>query len=159
MKRNEEQLDNEHSHLMLSWELLAFLVWATRHGKNHLNALIGHAYKAGLEHDIHKIKHLAHTYDGMEAMQDQIVHFFDLLEEILSEARATNLRKRTQNTQLGVIAEHVDHTMCDEETIRTSLEQAASHACKNSSAGTAKQLLAREILKRWKPQTNKKNGH
>lgn len=88
-----------------------------------------------------------------EEMQDSIVDFFSLLEGLLMETINEQAMLKAHEKNLVPALEHIDSTICDTATVRSSLEKATTKMTKNPEAN-AQQLLFEELLKRWKP--NKK---
>lgn len=139
-----------NNQFVISYELLYLLQWIVEHGSHELKQLVGKALAAGLRERMH------HTDTEMhiaEEMQDSIVDFFSLLEGLLIETINEQAMLKAHEKNLMPALEHIDSTVCDTATVRSSLEKATTKMNKNPNAN-AQQLLFEELLKRWKP--NKK---
>ena len=139
-----------NNQFVISYELLHLLEWIVEHGSHELKQLVGKALAAGLRERIHYTDADMHV---AEEMQDSIVDFFGLLEELLTETINEQAMIKAHEKNLMPALEHIDSTVCDTATVRSSLEKATTKMSKNPNAN-AQQLLFEELLKRWKP--NKK---
>ncbi len=139
-----------NNQFVISYELLHLLEWIVEHGSHELKQLVGKALAAGLRERIHYTDADMHV---AEEMQDSIVDFFGLLEELLTETINEQAMLKAHEKNLMPALEHIDSTVCDTATVRSSLEKATTKMSKNPNAN-AQQLLFEELLKRWKP--NKK---
>lgn len=140
-----------NNQFVISYELLYLLQWIVEHGSHELKMLVGKALAAGLRERMHNTD--TETPHVIEEMQDSIVDFFSLLEGLLLETINEQAMLKAQEKNLMPALEHIDSTMCDTATVRSSLEKATTKMTKNPNAN-AQQLLFEELLKRWKP--NKK---
>ena len=52
--------------------------------------------------------------------------------------------------------DHIDSTICDDATVRSSVEKATAKSEQHPKAN-AQELLFKELLKRWKPSKNMMN--
>jgi len=140
-----------NNQFVISYELLYLLQWIVEHGSQELKQLVGKALAAGLRERMHHTDSDVHI---SEEMQDySIVDFFSLLETLLVETINEQAMLKAQEKNLMPALEHIDSTVCDTATVRSSLEKATTKMNKNPDAN-AQQLLFEELLKRWKP--NKK---
>ena len=121
------------------------------HGSPELKQLVGKALAAGLRERMHYAD--AEVHMAEEEMQDAIVDFFSILEGLLIETVNEQAMLKAHEKNLVPALEHIDSTICDTATVRSSLEKATNKMSKNPDAN-AQQLLFEELLKRWKP--NKK---
>lgn len=139
-----------NNQFVISYELLHLLEWIVEHGSQELKQLVGKALAAGLRERMHHADSEVHV---AEEMQDSIVDFFGLLEELMIETINERAILKAHEKNLMPALDHIDSTVCDTATVRSSLEKATTKMSKNPNAN-AQQLLFEELLKRWKP--NKK---
>lgn len=140
---------------VISYELLCLLQWIVDHDTTKLKSMITKALKSGLKNDLRNIDAtVAPTEEAMEDIQQSIVDFFGLLESLLIEAVNEQALQTATEKKLMNAIDHIDGTVCDIATVQTSIEKATSKMDENSQENP-KELLFKELLKRWKP--NKKN--
>lgn len=141
------------SQFVLSFELLTLLAWLIEHETDKLQKIVDKAVVSGLKQQLR----LSEQFEQDAAMAQQarynIVEFFGLLETLLSTALSKDTIKCATEKNLLPTIDHIDSTVCDMETLRGSIEKAATklqnHPCDNPQ-----QVLFEEILRSWKP--NKK---
>lgn len=139
-----------NNQFVISYELLYLLQWIVEHGSQELKQLVGKALAAGLRERMHMDAEMHIT----EEMQEySIVDFFSLLESLLIETINEQAMLKAHEKNLLPALDHIDSTVCDTATVRSSLEKATTKMNKHPDAN-AQQLLFEELLKRWKP--NKK---
>jgi hypothetical protein len=146
----DDMMTPTNNQFVISYELLHLLQWIVEHGSHELKQLVGKALAAGLRERMHHADADMHI---AEEMQDSIVDFFSLLEGLLIETVNEQAMLKAHEKNLMPALEHIDSTVCDTATVRSSLEKATTKMTKNPNAN-AQQLLFEELLKRWKP--NKK---
>ncbi len=154
---NSDEFSNKSSaQFTLSYELLALLRWLADHDADKLKKIIAKAVKAGLQDELHKTDH-TDQFPMINDMQHSIVDFFMLLESLLLEVIGEHVEQKAREKDLMPAIDHIDTTICDDATVRFSLEKATSKMEHNPNAN-AKELLYKELLKRWKPHNkNLKN--
>lgn len=149
---NEEFTDAQHTQFVLSYELLCLFRWLAEHDIDKLKKIIGAAIASGLHEDIKRVRgtqnHLA-----LEEMQGGIIDFFGLLESLLLDAIKDSVTQQARQKKLMPAIDQIDSTICDDETVQFSLEKAM--AKDGASTEQTKEVLFKELLKRWKP--HKKN--
>lgn len=149
MKTNE----TENNQLTVSHELLLLLRWLVSNEEERLKKIVNKALNAGLHQELQKIsftkKELA------EEIQYSITDFFNLLEILLIEGINEQVVRNAKENNLMSALDHIDSTICDEITVRSSLEKATNKIAHNPNANP-KEILYTELLKFWKP-TNKNN--
>ncbi|GMU19642.1 MAG: hypothetical protein AMXMBFR12_08340 [Candidatus Babeliales bacterium] len=89
-------------------------------------------------------------------MQHSIIEFFGMLEIILLETMKEQAVQRAVEKNLMTTVDHIDATLCDDDTLRTSIEKATAKSELHPSEN-AQDLLFKELLKRWKPTKNMMN--
>jgi hypothetical protein len=153
---NNNSFDPENQ-CELSYELLYLLKWLADHEEGTLKKIIARAVQQGFKH---KIVNTDSTIDEFtnEGIQHSIVDFLDLLDILLHDSLNEQSIKTAQQQNLMPDINKIDSNICDSNTVQTSLDKTSAHL-ENYPNANAKELLYKEILKRWKPQTKKKIQH
>ena len=138
---------------VLSYELINLLAWLMEHDSHKLKALITKALASGLKDRIRKEDTLVDR-TSLEDIQESIIDFFGMLEALLLESLNEQAVQKALERDLMPSIDQIDSTMCDDATVRCSVEKATSDLDKHPQKNP-KDLLFKELLKRWKP--NKKN--
>ncbi len=138
-----------NAQFVLSYELLALLRWLVDHDADKLKKIIGKGLRSGLQEVLHT---LDHTEDAeiLNEMQHSITDFLHLLEKLLSETMSEEVQEKARQQKLLPTVDHIDTNQCDNNTVQSSLEKTTSTLMDNPNAN-AKELLYKELLKRWKP--------
>ena len=84
-----------------------------------------------------------------------MLDFFAMLEELLIESLDEQAVENALEKNLMPAIDQIDSSVCDDATVRFSIEKATSKREKNKSPQHLKETLLKELLKRWKPR--KKN--
>jgi hypothetical protein len=139
---------------VISYELLALLQWFVEHDAEKLKKIIAKALDAGL---IDKLQHseddcIAH--EPIEDMQGNIIEFFSLLEALIAETIHEQAVQNAVEKNLMPAIDHLDSSVCDNATVRFSIEKATSRL-KKSPQENPQEILFQEILRRWKPSKKK----
>lgn len=158
MSQNDSFNNNENSHnqFVLSYELLALLQWLAEHEGEKLKKIINKAVASGLLDEIQRYKGLADAH-AAEEIQHGIVEFFGVLEALLMETVNEHTMQDALEKNLMPAIDQIDSTVCDNATIRFSIEKATSKLNK-SPEQNPEEVLFKELLRCWKP-ANKKVMH
>lgn len=149
MMDNDGFSNESNSQFVLSYELLSLFRWLVTHDAEQLKKIIGHALASGLHTEINNIDRIEHLPE-LEDVQLNIVDFFGMLEELLVESLDEHIEQKAREQNLIPAIDHIDSTVCDDETIRNSLEKTTSKMKLNPQANPKKTLFE-ELLKQWKP--------
>jgi len=142
-----------HTQFVLSYELLCLLRWLTDHNEEKLKKIVKKAINSeGLLKEIKQLDN--HQPNNAEDVQHSIIDFFGMLESILLETLNEQVDKHAREQNLMPAIDQIDAAVCDDATVRFSLEKTASKIDNNPNIN-AKEQLFKELLKRWKP--HKKN--
>lgn len=137
----------DNSQCAISYRLLKLLQWLAENEPEAIKKLIAKAVQQGLDTDAtpasSKEDHLENE------LQESIVDFFSLMEALLSEVLHEDELKQTMQRQLIPALDHIDGSICDTATVASSIAKATSNFDNNSE--NIKQILFKELLKRWKP--------
>ena len=150
MNNNEFSNDN-NTQFVLSYELLALLRWLVEHDAEKLKKLIVKALASGLKDDVLRARQGRTEEQTLDEIQHGILDFFGLLEVLLHEAMSESAVQTAMQKNLMPAIEQIDSAICDDATLRSSLEKVTSKIELNPDEN-AKELLFKELLKRWKPQ-------
>ncbi len=149
---NQNSFDPENQ-CELSYELLYLLKWLFDHESVTLKKLIDRAVKQGFKQEIHNADVILEKI-ASEEIQNSIVDFLDLLDTLLHESLNEHSLKKAQQINLMPSVNKIDSNICDRDTVQWSLEKATSHIEKHPEINP-KELLFKEILRRWKPSKKK----
>jgi hypothetical protein len=138
----------------LSLELLRLLQWVVEHDAEGLKRLVNKALAHGLHDKINKPRELNDAQEHNE-IQHSIIDFFVLLEALLFESINEQSVKSVIQRNLIPSVNRIDTSAFDIPTLKFSLERATAQLSHNSKA-SPRDVLMKELIKRWKP--NKKNG-
>lgn len=153
MNNQDNGSAKNNAQFVLSYELLALLRWLVDQHEETLKNIVGHALSAGLHEELQKIERTEDaTY--LHEIQHSITDFLTTLEALLVEQVSERIRQRAQYTDLAPALEKIDSTVCDQAIVDVSIEEATSKLEMNPKANP-KELLFKELLRRWKPADSK----
>jgi len=148
------QAETNSTQVLLSYELLCLLQWLATHKTDKIKKMISKALVDGLDHELQK-KDTISQFNLTDDVQDGIVEFFTMLESLLLEASEEHaVNKALENNLMPAIGQ-IDSSLCDDAIVRSSIEGATSQMQKTDE--NPKELLLKELLKRWKPTNKNKN--
>lgn len=145
--------DNTHNQFVISHELLALLQWLVEHDAERLKKIVSKAMSTGLREEIQRHKNIGESHIA-EDIQHSIVEFFGLLESLLYETASEQAMQEAVEKNLMPAIDHIDSTICDNETIRFSVEKATSKLSR-SPEENPQDVLFKELLRCWKPGNKK----
>lgn len=153
---NEESFDNtntssNNNQFIVSYELLALLRWFIEHDSEKLKKMITKAYLSGLKDEMHRLQ--VQQDMSLDDIHFTIIEFLGLLDSMLMELTNEQMVLRAMQKNLIPTIEHIDSTIMDDETVRSSVQKATINSERHPSENP-KITLYKELLKRWKP--NKK---
>jgi hypothetical protein len=137
------------SQFVLSYELLALLRWLADHDADKLKKIIGKALTSGFQGELNQLNQTDETV-LVDEMHHSITDFLSLLESLLIETVRENLQQKAKYQNLMPAVDQIDSTICDDNTVRFSLEK-ATEVIENNPTANPKEMLFKELLKRWKP--------
>jgi len=139
---------------VISYELIFLLQWILDNDTNKLKKIVSKSLSSGLREKLKNKNSSINDENNLEEIHQTILEFFATMEGILIEALNEQAIKIAVEQNLIPDIEKIDSTVCDDATVRFSVEKATSKIDKNQKEN-AKDLLFKELLKRWKP--HKKN--
>jgi len=148
MNTPDNNNDNKNTFIP-SQELLALFDWIMACDKKQLRKIISRAITSKRYHD--NLKKRSHNDKISEQeQQEQYLAFLRFFETLLFRVADEHINKKTYQLNLMLAANKIDASLCDEATIRFSVEKASYHAGKNTEIN-AKEQMFEELLKNWKP--------
>jgi hypothetical protein len=150
---------NNSQHFVISYELLCLLRWLLENDMDKLKKLVSKALSSGLADDIKQFEQIGDVSadpELVEEVQHSIIEFFGMLEILLLETMKEQAVARAIEKKLMTTVDHIDSTLCDDDTVRTSIEKATAKSEMHPKEN-AQDLLFKELLKRWKPTKNMMN--
>jgi uncharacterized membrane-anchored protein YjiN (DUF445 family) len=151
--------NNSAQQFVISYELLCLLRWLLEHDVEKLKKMVSKALASGLKEDIKQFEQFGdvNTDPAMiEEIQHSIIEFFSMLETLLLESMKEQAVQKAVEKNLMPTIDHIDSTICDDATVRSSVEKATAKSELQPKAN-AQELLFKELLKRWKPSKNMMN--
>ncbi len=141
--------EKKNGQFVLSYELLTLLRLLADHDDDKLKKIIGKALNSGLQEEMHKIDSLDEMA-LLDSVHNGITDFLELMESLLLEVTSEHIKQKAKYQNLLPAVDQIDTTICDDTTVRFSLEKATSRMESNPEANP-KEMLFKELLKRWKP--------
>ncbi len=145
-----------NSQFVLSYELLLLLRWIAEHDSSTIKKMIKSALPSGLQEELQL---LDNTEDAevFNDLQHSITDFLSLLETLLIKAVSEHVKEKARQKKLLPAVDQIDTSLCDNSTVRSSLEKATATLAENPNVN-AKELLFKELLRRWKPNNTNLNN-
>ncbi len=150
---------NNSQHFVISYELLCLLRWLIENDADKLKKLVSKALNSGLMADIKQFEQLGDVNadpELVDEVQHSIIEFFGMLEILLLESIKEQGVQRAIEKKLMTTVDQIDSNLCDDDTLRTSVEKATAKSEQHPKEN-AQDLLYKELLRRWKPTKNMMN--
>lgn len=147
---NNNEFSHDNAQFVLSYELLALLRWLADHDADKIKKIIAKALASGLKDEVNRAREGRNEEETLEEIQHGIIDFFGLLEVLLHETINEHAVQKAMQKNLMPSIDQIDSTYCDNATVRTSIEKATAKIEHNPKENP-KELLFKELLKRWKP--------
>jgi hypothetical protein len=145
------KINTETTQLTVSYELLLLLNWIITHEKGRFKKIIHKSLKTGLLVELEKTNRMHDANSALaHRLQGNVIDFFNLLELLLHDAVSETLEQTASQKKLMETIDHIDATVCDTETVRSSIQEISATLHENPNAN-AKEMLLKEVLKKWKP--------
>ncbi len=146
---NNIKLSSENNtQLTISYELLYLLQWLIEHDDSRLKQMITKALSQGLREEMQKTEKSNELVDEM--YYHTIIDFFELMEELLAESIREHIEKKAREKNLMPTIDQIDSTLCDDATMRFSIEKTTTKIENDPDINPKEQLL-KELLRSWKP--------
>jgi hypothetical protein len=137
---------------MVSHELIILLQWLIDHEQESLKKIIARGLQQGLDLELGPVQATEQQQTALnnEELQQHVVDFFALLDTLIYETRNEDeVNTALQRSMIPAIR-HIDMHQCDTQSLTVSIEKATQAA--ENHKGDPKDVLCRELLRRWKPQ-------
>jgi len=148
---NNNEFSGDNTQFVVSYELLSLLRWLADYDAEKLKKIISKAMASGLKDEVNRVRHSKSEEQTLEEIQHGIIDFFGLLEALLHETMSEQAVQTAMQKNLMPAIDQIDSAICDNATVRMSIEKATAKIEHNPKENP-KELLFKEILKRWKPQ-------
>ena len=136
-------------HFVVSYELLKLLQWFIEHEQDTLKTLLAEALNKGFKEELLTVNN-PDKEQSIEHLQENIIDFFTLLETLIHEtAHEHEAKHHIQQTMIPAIY-HIDTNTCDATSVALSVAKATA-AVENKTGENPKDVLCKELLRRWKP--------
>ncbi len=145
---NQGPFDNNQ--FVVSYELLLLLRWLLDHEHESLKKLITKSLRNGLNNHLKETAPDLNDEATAAELQQNIIDFFVLIEALMLESVNEDMIKTTLQRTLIPAIDHIDSQLCDMDSVAMSIAKATS-ALHNNSGKNPKDVLCKELLKRWKP--------
>ena len=145
---NNSFSNDSNSQFALSYELLHLLRWIGKNDSDKLKKMISKAMSQGLHEEIRKVDKVSDF--NLQNMHHSMIDFFELLDELLFQSIDEHVGKKAREKNLLPTIDHVDSTVCDLETVRSSVEKTTKKLDSYPNINP-KEQFCKELLKRWKP--------
>ncbi len=146
---NNNLFPNNNTQFVLSYELLCLLRWLIEHDADKLKKIIAKAVASGLHEEMQRTDNTSEL-NLSEDMQHSIIDFFELLEDLLFDTVNEHVVQKAKEKNLFPTIDQIDSTICDDATVRFSVEKVTKKIDHNPNTN-AKEQLFKELLKRWNP--------
>jgi hypothetical protein len=147
---NDDQF-NQGNQFVISYELLALILWILEHEDETLAALIKKAFASGLQDTIPQ-NPPANDTNLLEEAQQAIIDFFSVMESHMIDSMHEKSVQKAMEKNLFPAIDQIDLAICDDETVRISVENTTNMP--HNAKETPKEALCRELLRNWNPQKN-----
>jgi len=143
--------NNNNGQFVLSYELLYLLQWLVDHEAEALKKIIARAVRQGFRDSITNTTHDTIELQSSDAhIQNSIADFLSLLDILLLESTNEQGVKKSLERNMIPALNQIDSTICNNETVESSLMKASSKLDTDSNEKLQDALL-KELLKQWKP--------
>ncbi len=149
---NDSFLYDTNTQFALSYELLYLLQWISKYEVDKLKKLIAKSIARGLHDEIQRFD-IANNQHALQDMHNSMLDFFELADKLLSDEINQHVEKKAREKNLLPTIDHIDTSMFDDDTVRSSVEKTAKQLdhSPNVNATHAKEQLCKELLRQWKP--------
>lgn len=117
--------NNHENQLLISFELICLIKWILENEDEKIKKIIVRALNSGLQEDINKKTSLSKEVI-INDIQSVFFDFFDMMEDILMESISEHAIKKVIERNLMPSIDKIDSSICDDETLRFSIEKTAS---------------------------------
>lgn len=135
----------DNNHFVVSYELLQLLEWMMYHEQDALKKIISRSFEQGfVPYSVHK------KQDDVDEARQWVMDFFGLLEVLMVEVTHEQETKEVTTRSVLPAVDHIDSRLYDSRSLAASIAK-ANLAAENNTGENPKEILCKELLKRWKP--------
>ena len=134
--------------VVVSLELVKLIEWILEHENEGLRRLINRAVFKGMISN-----RPSQDFESLDDMNQYIVDFLAKMESFLDKAVEKQVMKNVQKNDILPAVRYIDTTSCDTSLIEQTLER-ITNKLPNPTNESPKELLIKELLKRWNPGKN-----
>jgi hypothetical protein len=149
---NDNNSFNHHNEgqVLLTYELLFLLQWIMEHEAEALKKIVTRSLKSGFNDPDFRNNELVEMHITDPSIHQCIVDFLGLLDALLIESTTELSMQKSVERNLIPALNHIDSTICDDETVQGSLKKASTQIHHHPEENP-QEILFKELLKRWKP--------
>jgi len=141
----------DEDHFMVSYELLQILQWFLEHEQEALKDLLAYALSNGLQGELERVARIKNNQHDLHPLKGSIVDFFSLIEALVYEIKHEQDTQQVTQRALVPMIDKIDRAHCaDQSAMKISIAKATA-AAQNIRGSNPKEVLCKELLKRWKP--------
>jgi hypothetical protein len=138
---------DQDQHLNISDELLTAIGWLVTYEQESLKKIITNALHNGLQEALTQAPKRNKELTP-DAIQATVFELFMLLEALVHESQHETEATTFLQRSLVPAINRIDMKSCDETAVALSAAKATAAA---GNGGNSKEVLCRELLRRWKP--------
>jgi len=125
MTHNNIEDNIYENQLLVSFELICLIKWILENEDEKIKKIIIRALNSGLQEELNK-KTILSKEAILDDIQCVLFDFFDMMEALLMESVGEQAVKRVIEKNLMPAIDRIDSSVCDDETVRFSIEKTAS---------------------------------
>ncbi len=142
--------NHDSNQMNISYELLMLLQWMLEHEQESVRKLVSKSLNNGLQAQLESVTSQKERQQAAVELQDSIIDYFLLLEtqvhDLMNEDHTQEVIQRNMLPAL----KQVDARTYSHGALETSIAKAEA-AFGKREVGSPKEILCKELLKRWKP--------
>ncbi len=142
--------NHDSNQMNISYELLMLLQWMLEHEQETIKKLISRSLHTGLQKQLEMVTSQRERQQAAVELQDSIIDFFMLLENQIHDLMNEDHTQEVIQRNMLPALKQVDARTYSHGALENSIAKAEAAFCK-SEVGNPKEILCKELLKRWKP--------
>ena len=142
--------NHDSNQMNISYELLMLLQWMLEHEQETVKKLVTKSLNHGLKDQLDTVTSQRERQQAAAELQDSIIDFFMLLETQIHDLMNEDHTQEVIQRNMLPALKQVDARTYSYGALETSIAKAEA-AFGKREVGSAKDILCKELLKRWKP--------
>lgn len=142
--------NHDSNQMNISYELLMLLQWMLEHEQEAIKKLINKSLHNGLQKQLEMVTNQRERQQAAVELQDSIIDFFMLLETHINDLMNEDHTQEVIQRNMLPALKQVDARTYSHGALESSIAKAEAAFCKRE-VGNPKEILCKELLKRWKP--------